>query len=231
MPPALGSSIRSLRADMADPVLAILGGATLVVAVFAAVLGVATAQNEWDSLTYHLTRAAFWIQQGAVSYVPDVADVRINGNPPNAEIAQAWTMLLARGDRFVAIPSLAAVPALMLGIFGIARRAGSGAREALFGAFVFGCLPLVVLQSSTAMNDLVVASFFVIATYFAIGRTAASALSEQASLSGSPSGPRSPRRCCCRSTSSPCSRLDPGASSTSWSSSSWASVSAPRGTC
>ncbi len=181
-PPALGSSIRSLRADMDDPVLVILGGAALLVAVFAAVLGVATAQNEWDSLTYHLTRAAFWIQQGAVSYVPDVTDVRINGNPPNAEIAQAWTMLLARGDRFVALPSLAAVPALMLGIFGIARRAGSGAREALFGAFVFACLPLVVLQSSTALNDLIVASFFVVATYFAIGKSSVGTLGASLAL-------------------------------------------------
>ena len=81
-PPALGSSIRSLRTDMDDPVLLTLGGATLVVAEFAAVLGVATAQNEWDSLTYHLNRAAFWIQQGAVSYVPDATDVRVDGNPP-----------------------------------------------------------------------------------------------------------------------------------------------------
>ena len=181
-PPTLRSPMRSLLRCMADPVIASLGGATLVFVVYAAVLGIATAQNEWDSLTYHLTRAAFWIQQGSVSYVPDATDVRINGNPPNAEIAQAWTMLLTGGDRFVALPSLAAVPALVLGIFGIARRAGSGVREALFGALVFACLPLVVLQSSTALNDLVVASFFVVATYFAIGKSGTGALGASLAL-------------------------------------------------
>ena len=34
-------------------------------------------------------------------------------------------MLLARGDRFVALRVSAAVPALMLGIFGIAQGAGT----------------------------------------------------------------------------------------------------------
>jgi len=175
-PPDFFPSWQRLRADVADPVLGTLVGAAVVVLIYAVVVGVFTAQNEWDSLTYHLSRAAFWIQQGSVSYVPNVTDVRINGNPPNAEIAQAWTMLLAGNDRFVALPSLSAVAALMLGVYGIALRAGLGSREALFGALVFSCLPLVVLQSSTAMNDLVVASFFVVATYFAIGKSSSGAL-------------------------------------------------------
>jgi len=175
-PPDLSPSWQRLRGEVADPVIGTLAGAAVLVVVYAAVVGVFTAQNEWDSLTYHLSRAALWIQQGSVSYVPNVTDVRINGNPPNAEIAQAWTMLLAGSDRFVALPSLAAVAALMLGVYGIASRAGLRSREALFGALVFSCLPLLVLQSSTAMNDLVVASFFVAATYFAIGRSSSGAL-------------------------------------------------------
>ena len=175
-PPAFRPALRRLRTELADPVLAILGVTVTLVTGYAVVLGVVIPQNEWDSLTYHLTRAAFWIQQGAVAYVPHVADVRINGSPPNAEIGQAWTMLLAGSDRYVWLPEMAAVPASMLAVLGIGRRAGLRAREALFGALVFACLPLVVLQSSTAMNDLVVASFFATATYFAIGRSRAGAL-------------------------------------------------------
>ena len=111
-----------------------------------------------------------------MSYVPNVTDVRINGNPPNAEIAQAWTMLLAGDDRFVGIALTRRRAGSHAGVYGIARRAGLGSRDAMFGALVFACLPLVVLQSSTAMNDLVVASFFVVATYFAIGTSSRGAL-------------------------------------------------------
>ena len=168
-PPPLRPALRQLREELGDPVLAILAGTAALAAVYAVVIGIATPQNDWDALTYHLTRAALWIQQGSVSYVPNVTDVRINGNPPNAEIGQAWTMLLGGSDRFVWLPSLGAVPALMIGVFGISRRAGLDASGAVFGALLFGCLPLIVLQSPTAMNDLVVASFFVVATYFAIG--------------------------------------------------------------
>jgi hypothetical protein len=181
-PPSFRPALQQLRAELADPVLGILAATVTLALAYAVVLGVATPQNDWDSLTYHLTRAALWIQQGSVSYVPDVADVRINGNPPNAEIGQAWTMLLGKNDRFVWLPSLAAVPALVLGVSGVARRAGLQAREALFGAFLFGCLPLVVLQSATAMNDLVVASFFVVATYFAIGESRKGGLGAALSL-------------------------------------------------
>jgi hypothetical protein len=168
-PPAFFPALLRLRTEMVDPVLGILAATVMFVMAYAVILGLEIPQNEWDSLTYHLTRAAFWIQQGAVAYVPHVTDIRINGNPPNAEIGMAWTMLLGGSDRFVWLPALSAVPALMLGIYGVARRAALGASEALFGAFIFACLPLVLLQSSTAMNDLVLASFFVCATYFSLG--------------------------------------------------------------
>jgi len=182
LPPTFRPALRRLRAELADPALAILAATVVLVIAWAVVLGVTTPQNEWDSLTYHLTRAALWVQQGAVSYVPDVYDIRINGNPPNAEIGVAWTMLLGENDRFVWLPGLAAVLALLLGIFGIARRAGLSPPEALFGALIFACLPLVVLHASTALNDLVVASFFVAATFFGLGRSKSSAVGAGLSL-------------------------------------------------
>jgi hypothetical protein len=175
-PPSFRPALRQLRTCLADPVLGILAATVGLAVVYGTVLGIATAPNEWDALTYHLTRAALWIQQGAVSYVPHASDIRVNGNPPDAEIGQAWTMLFAGNDRFVWLPQMAAVPALVVGVFGVARRSGLATREALFGALVFACLPLVVLQSATALNDLVLASFFVAATYFAIGTTRAGAV-------------------------------------------------------
>jgi hypothetical protein len=53
---------------------------------------------------------------------------------------------------------------------GIAGRIGLSARSAFVGGLLFASLPLVAIQAPTAYNDLVVASFLVIAAYASIGR-------------------------------------------------------------
>ena len=50
----------------------------------------------------------------------------------------------------------------MVAIAGMARRIGLSARQALFGALLFATLPVVVLQSATALNDLVFGGFLAV---------------------------------------------------------------------
>jgi hypothetical protein len=85
-----------------------------------------------------------------------------------------WTglrALPARGgiDRYVTLPALLGYIAMTVGVFGIARRLGVEKLEALFAALLFTTLPVVVLQPSGALNDLVVGSFLVICVYFCLG--------------------------------------------------------------
>jgi hypothetical protein len=56
-------------------------------------------------------------------------------------------------------------------VFGLARRLGLEASAAWFAGLAFLSLPLVLLQSSTALNDLVVGSFLVAATFLLLGTT------------------------------------------------------------
>jgi hypothetical protein len=168
-PPPFRPGLLSVAAAIRDPPLAILGALAAIVFVYAAVLGVLTPQNEWDALTYHLARAALWAQQGHVDYIPNAIDTRLNGNPPNAEIGQLAALVLGGNERLVWLPQLTAALATALAVFGIGRRTNWTVREALFGALVFATLPLIVLQLSSALNDLVVAAFFAVATYFGLG--------------------------------------------------------------
>jgi hypothetical protein len=177
-PPPLRPGLLSAATVLRDPPLAILAGLAALVVLYAVTLGTLTPQNEWDALTYHLARAALWAQQGHVGYIPGAIDARLNGNPPNAEIGQLAVLILGGGERLVWLPQLTAVLAAALAIFGIGRSTGWTVGEALFGALAFVTLPLVVLQMSSALNDLVVAAFFTVAAYFALGtgrRTAAAA--------------------------------------------------------
>jgi hypothetical protein len=177
-PPSFRPGLHSVRTALRDPPLAILGLLAAIVFVYAAALGILTAQNEWDALTYHLARAAFWAQQGRVGYIPNSIDVRLNGNPPNAEIGQLAALVLGGNERLVWMPQLGAALAATLAVAGIGRRIAFTVRESLFGAFVFATLPLIALQLSSALNDLVVAGFFTIGVYFGLGvgrRSAAAA--------------------------------------------------------
>ena len=133
---------------------------------YVAALIIGTAPNDYDALWYHLARAAFWKQQHAVAYIAGANDARLNGFPPNAEILDAFTMILGKTERFVGFVQLGALLAAMVAVAGIARRIGLSVRQALFGALLFATLPVVVLQSATALNDLVFGALLVCCAYF-----------------------------------------------------------------
>jgi hypothetical protein len=165
-PPPFRPALTACREALRDPLLAILAVALLGAFGYVAALIVGTAPNDYDALWYHLARAAFWKQQHAVAYIAGANDARLNGFPPNAEIADSFTMILGKTDRFAGFVQLAALVATMVAVAGISRRLGLSIRQALFGALLFGTLPVVILQSATALNDLVFASFLTCCAYF-----------------------------------------------------------------
>ncbi len=169
-PPRVLPPAGVVRETLRDPALAVLAFVVSCGWVYVLALAFFTPPLEWDSLTYHLPRASFWLQNEAVGYIEHANDARLDGNPPGGEIGLLWTMALSGGDRFVALPQLAAASALVVGVVGIAGRIGLSARSALLGGLLFASLPLVAVQAPTTYNDLVVASFLVIAVYASLGR-------------------------------------------------------------
>ena len=162
--PALAQARRALR----EPVILVLAVVVTLANLYVGALAFLTPANDWDALSYHLARASFWLQEHGIAYIADVADPRLNVNPPNAEIGQLATMVLSGSDRYVALPQLLAYGALTLSVAGLSRRIGLGHREALFAALAFATLPVLVLQAPTALNDLVVTSFLAAATLFVL---------------------------------------------------------------
>ena len=150
----------------------------LVLAMFVALalsyvvaLIVATPPNGWDPLNYHLTRAAFWLEADQVGYIGHAYDQRLNFNPPNGEIGFAFLLALTRDENLAGLVELAAALACAVGVFAFSRRIQLPVREAAFGALLFLTLPIVLLQSTSVKNDVIVASFLVAAAVFLIGRS------------------------------------------------------------
>jgi hypothetical protein len=151
-------------ATWSSPSAAVVSGAL----AYLGALAIATPGNDYDTLWYHLSRAAFLAQQHAVGYVPHANDARLDVFPPGTEIVSAWAMALGGNERFAALFQLVGLVAMVLAIAGIARRLGLERRDAVFGAVLFASLPVVLLQASTALNDVALASFVVIAVHFLI---------------------------------------------------------------
>ena len=134
-------------------------------------LALFTPPVEFDVVTYHLPRAAFWLQRESVGFIGDATYGPIDEFPPNAEILQSGTMLLTTSVRWVGLVQLCALLATTIAIYGIATRIGFERREAAFGALLFPTLPVVALQAPTALNDIVVAALVAAAAFFVLGQS------------------------------------------------------------
>ena len=75
-----------------------LGVVVRLAVAYEAFLVLTTPPNTWDSMAYHLPRAAEWYQRGAVEFLPDAHTERMNAFQPGAEIQVLYTFALARND-------------------------------------------------------------------------------------------------------------------------------------
>lgn len=163
-------SFRGLRgAAVAHPAIALLvlgAGAALLFQLF---MGLAVAPNEYDSLLYHLPRAALWVQQHTALAPPDAlpGDPRVV-SAPNAELISAWTMALSQSDRLVALVQWLSV----LGLGGVvvagARLLSFPTPAALFAGALAVILPETILQAATPQNDAMVSFEIAAAALFGV---------------------------------------------------------------
>ena len=155
------------------PILVALGvvvGGALVYQLF---IVLSTPPNNWDSMSYHLPRAAEWLQRARVEYVPDPPTERINALQPGGELEILWTFAFLGRDTAAALPQLFAEVASLVGVYAIARRIGFGRPDSVFASLLAGTLTQVALQSVTTQNDLLAASFVVAAAALVLGRSRA----------------------------------------------------------
>lgn len=163
-------SIDLRAAARRHPVLAGLAAAVAIALCYELFIVLATPPNNGDSLTYHLTRAAAWLDHGGLYRIPGPEKTPENDYPPNAEIEILFSFAFLHGDGAAALTQFLAQAAAMLAIFGCAKRLGFSRPASLFAALLAPTLSEIALQSVTTQNDLVAASFVGAAAYFVHGR-------------------------------------------------------------
>jgi hypothetical protein len=162
-------SSAAIRTTLADPAVAVLLVAVVASSLYELLLVLGAPPNNWDSLTYHLTRAADWAQHGGVHWIGNAPTDRINEFQPLAEQQVLLLFVTSGRAALFALPQWLAGLAAVVGVFGVAARLGFAPRTAAFAALLFATFPLVALESSTAQNDLVAAALPIAAAALVLG--------------------------------------------------------------
>jgi hypothetical protein len=156
------------REIVTDPVTAVF--LVIVVALLAYEVVLASAPpNNMDSLTYHLARVAAWIQHGGIHWIANAPEVELNAYQPLAEQQILFLFVATGTGALFAVPQYLAQLAILVAVYGASRRLGFQMRAAACSAFLLATFSVVALESVTAQNDLVTASFAAVATCLLLG--------------------------------------------------------------
>jgi hypothetical protein len=168
-PPDLRRFVAAVRSH---PVVAVLGFFVIAALAFEFVLAVAVAPNNWDGVSYHLSRAAYWLQYKSAFRFPGGSFAQLD-HPAASEMLLAWTLSLSGSDRFAALVQWASAIGCGLCVFLGAVLLGFRRAQAAFAAGLFLLLPIVILEATSTQNDLVAAFFVGGAAVFAVRGIAA----------------------------------------------------------
>jgi hypothetical protein len=112
--------------------------------------------NNIDSVSYHLPRQVFWMQQGSVENYP-TSSLRQIAMPPLTEFAGLHLMVLTGSDRLHNLVQWSALLLTMCAVSLVTRRFGGTPVAQLLSALWVATIPIAFMQASNTKNDVVVA--------------------------------------------------------------------------
>jgi hypothetical protein len=112
--------------------------------------------NNYDSMTYHMARVVYWMQNASVAYYPTSYDPQ-NLMSPGAEYIILLLQLLSDSDAFANLVQFISFYLLISAMPSFLRLLGIPRRIANWGLILAAALPMGVLQATSTQTDLVAA--------------------------------------------------------------------------
>lgn len=140
------------------------------IAIATAVIALIAPPNNWDSMTYHMSRVEHWRANGSVMHYSTNVVWQLYLNPW-AEFAILQFQTLGFGsDRLANLVQWFAFVGALVGVSLLVRILGGALLAQSLAALVVASTPMVILQSTSTQNDVVCRLFVVAAVYFAFER-------------------------------------------------------------
>jgi hypothetical protein len=115
----------------------------------------------WDSLTYHLTNVAEWVQHGEIRTF-ETAVTRIY-SPANYEVLTLWFTMFLHHDVIIEASGLPAYILGLLSVYSIARTLDISRDSAWIGTLAYATTPALLLAVTGTKNDPHMAAYYLYA--------------------------------------------------------------------
>lgn len=131
---------------------------------FLLIIAILQPPNNWDGMTYHMSRVMHWIQNGNVHYYATHIDRQILLNP-FAEYGILHTILLTNNDYFANSVQWVAMVGILVIVSLIAQLLGASVKAQVLTSLLALSAPIILLESFSTQNDLVASLFVLTAIY------------------------------------------------------------------
>ncbi len=124
--------------------------------------------NNWDSMTYHMSRIVHWEQNRSGNYYA-TDDLRTIQMPPLAEYEIANLQILLNNDQMANTVQWFAFLACIIGVTNISKKLGGNLNQQLLSGLLCAAIPMAILQSTSTQNDLAASQWIVCFISIGIG--------------------------------------------------------------
>lgn len=122
--------------------------------------------NEWDSMTGHLNRILYFLQNGSFKHFIGT-NWNIDTYPKAFSSIQAYPFLMSNwNEHFFKLPNMSAYWILFIGTYGILKRLSVPFIIRVFCASMVLFVPIAIIQSTSTDTDIVLAAYLVSYVYF-----------------------------------------------------------------
>jgi hypothetical protein len=146
------------------------------------VIALVSPPNTVDSMTYHMTKVAHWIQDRNINFFA-TSNGKQNYLAPLSEYTVLHFQLLANSDRFANIVQWMSFVGCIVTVALLIEDFGGSRSTQYFGVILAATIPMAILQSSSTQTDLVV-SFLILAFTYLVRQVQKSPSWENAIMCG-----------------------------------------------
>ncbi|MEH2305522.1 ArnT family glycosyltransferase [Nostoc sp.] len=142
----------------------LLCGVGFIVAIVG-LIAIIAPPNNWDSMDYHMSRVAHWIQNYSVAHYPTNYTPQLYQNPWS-EFVILHFQILSDGDYFANLVQWFSMIGCIVAVSLIAKKLEADLRGQVFSAIITATIPMGILQASSTQNDYVLAFWVVCLAYY-----------------------------------------------------------------
>lgn len=162
-PILLALNLHKAETEPKDAVVTSTRILVVVITLVTLAAGFLLPPNNWDSMTYHLSRIMSWLSQGNLDYYP-TPDSRQLYQPPLAEWVQMAVLVLDGHDRGVFLVQWWSYVSALILSTQLLKSMGVPARVKWLTVGLLAATPMAVLQSATSQNDMVMTFWLLLGT-------------------------------------------------------------------